>query len=142
MLNFYLLPFLILFTLSADRISCTPIQEKAHEPSSHSSITITPARACIASVLDDLHAQDPGASVPNAGMRAHIDGVWFHAYPISENYTYDLLTTTIQLLTDELQTHGGYVACDWEVSTTQQRRPPRTGSRAREHVAGSDHRSW
>ena len=42
MLNFYLLPFLILFTLSADRISCTPIQEKAHEPSSHSSITITP----------------------------------------------------------------------------------------------------
>ncbi|KAI4228573.1 MAG: hypothetical protein L6R36_001526 [Xanthoria steineri] len=143
MLNFYLFPCLVLFTFLADPISCSPIQEKSREPS----ITITPpndqslihldftqppnppplrissARACITSALNTLHTQDPRASVPSAGTRAHIDGVWFHAYAVSENYTYNLLTTTIKHLTNELQTRG-YVAC----------------SGSREYVAGSSRR--
>ncbi|KAI4256744.1 MAG: hypothetical protein L6R42_006048 [Xanthoria sp. 1 TBL-2021] len=137
MLNFFVLPCLLLLTLFAHPISCNPVQ-KAHVPS-HFSITINPlndpspihfdfnrppdaqpfritgARGCINAILDNLRTKDHGASVPREGIREHLDGVWFYAYPLSEQYTWNLLFATVKLVIDNLQTRG-YVACNWEVS--------------------------
>ncbi|KAI4270839.1 MAG: hypothetical protein L6R38_006996, partial [Xanthoria sp. 2 TBL-2021] len=137
MLDFFVLPCLILLTLFAHPISCNPIQ-KAHEPS-HFSITINPpndpsrihfdfnqppdaqplrifgARGCINAILDNHRTRDPRASLPREGIRVQLDGVWFYAYPLSEQYTWNLLFATAKLVIDNLQTRG-YVACNWEVS--------------------------